>query len=257
MARKTFVTPDRMRAMTWVNRLIRVFAASSAVLMVVACSSQQDSLCEIAISVPSFTTRFTQGLDNFSEDQYQQLRLEALDALTTVNLIAVGEDPPADASRLAVTINRFIAFMDDVEWDVTLALQSTDAVEAASVLGTSETLAQANVVDAAVIAQCGLPSTLPPVISAPATLPPPSIPSPTQTDPDATPPQEDSEATETGRTVAELFELTLTESELLCLGSALAEITDVSSGSANLAQYQGQFQRAFDSCNIKFAVPTK
>ena len=236
---------------------MRSFSVGIVVALCASCSTGSDSLCSQAISVPSFTLRFTQGLDNFSEDQYQALRLQALDALSTVNAVAVDEDPPGAASRLAVTINRFVASMDDVDWDVTLALLSPDAVNAATQLGTPDTLAQANVVDAAVIAQCGLPSTLAPVITAPDTLPFPSIPSPTQTDPPVSPPREQSEATETGRTVATLFGLTLSEDELLCLGTALDDITDVSSGSANLAQYQSQFQKAFDSCDIAFRVPTE
>jgi hypothetical protein len=36
----------------------------------------------------------------------------------------------------------------------------------------------------------------------------------------------------------------------------LQGVVDVSSSNANLAQYQGQFQRAFDQCSIDFTVPT-
>jgi hypothetical protein len=201
--------------------------------------------------------RFAQGLDNFSEDQYEQLRLDTLDVLETVNDVAVLSDSPDEASKIAIKINQFVTSMDDVDWDVSIALLTNEAVEAASTLGTSETLSQANAVDAFVISQCGLPSTLAPVAGSADSLPSPSIPSPTQTDPPASPPNESSEIREEGRLVAGIFDLSLTDSELDCLGAELANIVDVSGANANLAQYQGQFQKAFDSCSIDFKVPVE
>lgn len=199
--------------------------------------------------------RFSQGLDNFSEDQYVQLRLDSLDALSTVNAVAVAADAPPEASRLAITINSFVAAMDDVEWDVSIAVLTDDAMEAASRLGTVETLAQANTVDAFVISQCGLPTTLAPITGPVETLPLPSIPSPTQTDPPISPPDDTSEAREEGRIIANVFGLNLSDNQLVCLGEAVSGIVDVSGPNSNLAQYQGQFQKAFDSCNIDFKVP--
>ena len=223
----------------------------------VGCGSDGEGLCANAISIPSFTTRFSQGLDNFSEDQYEQLRLDSLDAMSTVNSVAVSPEAPSEAATLAIRINQFISAMDDSLWDVSLALQNSDAVQSATTLGSSETLALANVVDAAVISQCGLPSTLAPLAGVVDTLPSPVIPSPSQTDPPATPPNEESEEMETARTVSNIFGLNLSDEQLICLGSALDGIVDVSSASSNLAQYQGQFQRAFDTCKIDFTVPVE
>lgn len=226
-------------------------------LVVTSCSSTSDSLCESALSIPSFTMRFTQGLDNFSEDQYEQLRLDSLDALDTVNSVAVLADAPEEASKVAIKINTFVASMDDVDWDVSIALLTNEAVEAASVLGTTETLSQANAIDAYVISQCGLPSTLAPIAGSVDSLPPPSIPSPTQTDPPSSPPNDSSEAKEEGRLVAQIFGLDLPDADLVCLGEQLSNIVDVSGANANLAQYQGQFQKAFDACSINFKVPVE
>lgn len=201
--------------------------------------------------------RFSQGLDNFSEDQYEQLRVDSLDVLQTINLVAVSVGAPPEASNLAIKINQFVASMEDSEWDVTIALLTSEAVKAASSLGTSETLSQANVVDAFVISQCGLPSTLAPLDGSLDTLPMPSVPSPLQTDPPASPPNEMSEAREEGRLIASIFGLSLSESEFVCLGTAMSDVIDVSSAGANLAQYQGQFQKAFDACDIVFKVPVE
>lgn len=226
-------------------------------LVLTGCSADEESLCSYALSVPSYTTRFSQGLDNFSEDQYEQLRLDSLDARATVNAIAISPNAPTEAAELAIKINEFISAMDDSLWDVSIAIQSTGAVEAAAELGSTETLALANVVDAAVISECGLPSTLAPIGGVVDTLPSPSIPSPTQTDPPATPPNDESDALESARTVVNIFGLSVSDAELKCLGSALDGIVDVSSATANLAQYQGQFQKAFDSCGIEFQVPVE
>lgn len=233
------------------------FALVVAVGALVSCGGKQDSLCASPLSVPSYTIRFSQGLDNFSEDQYQQLRLDSLDVLQTINLVAVMKDAPAEASQLAIKVNNFVAAMDDADWDVSIALLTTEAVDAATTLSSPDTLSQANDVDAFVISKCGLPTTLAPLDGTVDSLPMPSIPSPTQTDPPATPPNELSEVREEGRLIANIFGLTLSENELVCLGSEMSKIVDVSSATANLAQYQGQFQKAFDACTIAFQVPVK
>lgn len=222
-----------------------------------SCGDDATSLCNAPLSVPSYTMRFSQGLDNFSEDQYEQLRLDTLDVLATINAVAVSEEAPQEASPLAVKINTFVSAMDDVDWDVSIALLTNEAVAAASALGTQETLSQANSVDAFVISQCGLPSTLAPLDQPSVTLPSPSIPSPTQTDPPASPPNESAEVREEGRLVASIFGLTLSDNQMVCLGTELSDIVDVSGANANLAQYQGQFQKAFDACSINFKVPVE
>lgn len=201
--------------------------------------------------------RFSQGLDNFSEDQYEQLRLDSLDVLQTINLVAVSDGAPSETSDLAIKVNQFVAAMEDAEWDVTIALLTSEAVKAASSLGTTETLSQANAVDAFVISKCGLPSTLAPIGESLDTLPMPSVPSPLQTDPPATPPNEMSEAREEGRLIASIFGLSLSENESECLGTEISDVVDVSGAGANLAQYQGQFQKAFDACDIDFKVPVE
>lgn len=219
-----------------------------------SCGSSGIGLCERAVSVPSFTLKFSTGLDNFSEDQYEQLRLESLDVRDVVNLVAQ-EEQTASSRKLLSMVDSFVLALDNAGWDVSVAMSSKDAVDSAAALGTPETLKLANEVDVFVISQCGLPSTLAPLLPSAETLPSPSIPAPLQTDPPMTPPNQESEDRELGRTVATLFGLTLSEADMLCLGEQLQGIYDVTDDDANLQQYQGQFQRAFDSCSIEFAVP--
>lgn len=234
-------------------RSVSVVCVIAATFTVSSCSAGP-GLCDGVRSVAQYVTGFQQGLDNFSEDQYNRLRMDTLDALDTVRSIS-DMTGTTESALLAGKIEMFVAAMDDSEWDVTVALSSATANRAASALGTPETLGQANVVEAAVIDRCGLPTTVEQSDRTGETLPSPVIPAPTQTDPPTDTIDQASEDESQGRMVATLFGLTLSQDKVVCLGRALQDVTDLSSAGANLAQYQGQFQKAFDSCNIAFTVP--
>ena len=222
--------------------------------LVVAGCSNADAFCDGTVSVAGYVTGFQQGLDNFSEDQYNRLRLDTIDALATIEAVS-GSTDSSDPDRLAEKIARFQTAMGRADWDVTVALGSSEANVAASALGTPESLAQSNVVEAAVIDACGLPTTLAPSTGSTDTLPLPSFAPPTQTDPPTDTIDQASEDESQGRLVATLFNLTLSREQVVCLGRALQDVTDLSAAGANLAQYQGQFQAAFDVCSIDFQVP--
>ena len=220
-----------------------------------ACSSDSDSLCGSNVSVSDFVAGFSQGLDNFSEDRYAQLRADSNTAYErTVN--AVTEDViSVEAAELAKKISRFIAVMDSVDWDVNSALDLSEAVATALALGSQATLREANSVEGQLLSRCGLPSTLATPSGAEVTLPMNPIPSPTATDPTTNTLNDSSELRIVGLMVATQFGLTVSDYEATCLGTALADVYDVSGSNSNSAQYQGQFQRAFDSCDIEFTVP--
>lgn len=200
--------------------------------------------------------QFSQGLDNFSETQFATLRNETFSARQSVNHVAVTHPDSQEAADLAEKLNVFISSMEKRDWDVSVALSDGVAVEAAANLGTPTSLTQANTVESLLIAECGLPSTIANSDISAETLPGPSIPSPTQTEPPTNTINQNSEDDALGATVARLFNLTVSPAQTTCLGRALQGVVDVSSSSANLAQYQGQFQRAFDECSIAFTVPT-
>lgn len=224
--------------------------------LLASCAGNSDGLkCSSVQSVSGFVQRFSLGLDNFSENQYQQLRLDTLDVLDTVTVAIQKTELPENATNLAQKIDSFISSMDDVSWDVSRALQTAKAIEAANALGTEQTLREANEVESFVIKQCGLPSTVPIGSEGEVRLPNPSIPSPTATDPTTNTINEVSEAQALGTTVANVFALTLEVDKLRCLGESLSGIVDLSDATSNSAQYQGQFQKAFDTCGIAFTVP--
>ena len=222
-----------------------------------SCSSNSAGLdCTSIQSVSGFVQRFSLGLDNFSENQYEQLRLDTLDAYDTVNTAAKNSAAPENAIKVATKISRFVRAMDSVSWDVTRAIESTEAVDAANQLASETTLREANDVESYVIRECGLPSTVPIGAEGEVTLPDPSIPSPTATDPTTNTINESSETFALGTTIANIFALTLDEIKVQCLGDALVGIVDLSDATSNSIQYQSQFQKAFDACEIDFSVPT-
>jgi hypothetical protein len=205
--------------------------------------------------VSGFVQRFSLGLDNFSENQYEQLRLDTLDVYDTVNTAVEAIAAPENAIKVATKISQFVKAMDSVSWDVSRAINTSEAVQAAEVLGSETTLREANDVESFVIRECGLPSTIPIGAEGEVRLPDPSIPSPTATDPTTNTIDESSESFALGTIVANIFALTLDELKVQCLGDALVDIVDLSDATSNSAQYQGQFQKAFNDCDIDFSVP--
>lgn len=156
---------------------------------------------------------------------------------------------------VARKIATLISVMDEINWDVNRALDIGEAVSAAVDLGSDITLRQANAVEGQLISKCGMPSTQGPPIESEITLPMAPIPSPTATDPTVNPLNDSLEMTVIGNMIATQFGFTITDSEATCLGASLSDIYDVSGPETDDVQYQRQFQRAFDSCGIKFTIP--
>ncbi len=220
-----------------------------------SCSSNSDVLCGSNISISDYVAGFSQGLDNFSEDRYAQLRTESNSAYErTVNAVT-DDSVSAEATAIATKISAFITSMDTVEWDVNRALDIAEAVEAAVDLGSESTLRQANAVEAELVKRCGMPSSGAPPPDGEVTLPMNPIPSPTATDPTMNTVSDLSELSVIGKMIANQFGLVVSDSEGACLGTSLSGIYDVSGPETNNAQYQRQFQRAFDACGIIFSVP--
>ncbi len=220
-----------------------------------SCSSNSDVLCGSNISISDYVAGFSQGLDNFSEDRYAQLRTESNSAYErTVNAVT-DDSVSAEATAIATKISAFITSMDTVEWDVNRALDIAEAVEAAVDLGSESTLRQANAVEAELVKRCGMPSSVAPPPEGAVTLPMNPIPSPTATDPTTNTVSDISELSVIGKMIANQFGLTVSDSEGACLSTSLSGIYDVSGPETNNAQYQRQFQRAFDACGIVFSVP--
>lgn len=241
---------------TKVTRWLRQSLLAGTVIgVLLACGSSVVDICSQAVSVPSYTTRFILGLDNFSEDQYENLRTDTVRTRQTVAQVLELYPDDENTSFVLKKIDDFSLAMSDVDWDVSRALGSPDAVQGAVVLGSAETISQANQIDALVISLCGLPATFVPNDATGDTLPMPWIPSPTDTEPDTELADDESEIYALGEMVGTLFGLTLNPEEVKCLGDELVNVVDKSDATSNSAQYQLQFQKAFDNCSIAFTVP--
>lgn len=239
---------------TVVKKMLTYLAVASFSLAFSSCSTETSDFCSGVSSVSGFTSRFVLGLDNFSENQYAQLRLDALDVYDTVMHAVENSENSGDAARLSIDLKNFINEMDKVSWDITRALQVPTAVRTATDLGTPETLTRANAVEAYVISECGLPSTVPFVASAD-TMPSPVIPAPTATDPPTNTINQNSEYRATGVILGTIYGLTLSDYEAECLGRELDGVVDTSTISGDSRQYTTQFQRAFDACETGFVIP--
>jgi len=214
-------------------------------------------LCGSNVSVSDYVSGFSQGLDNFSEDRYSQLRTDSNSVYErTVNAVS-DESVSVQAVSLAKKISLFISVMDTVDWDVNRALNIANAISSAADLGSDASLQEANAIEGLLVTRCGLPSSIAPPNNSEITLPMNSIPSPNATDPTMNTVSDSSELSVIGKIIATQFGLTVSDSEAACLGNSLSGIYDVSGADANNAQYQSQFQRAFDSCGIVFVVPSE
>ena len=216
--------------------------------------STSDDLCASKVSVADFLTSLRDGVGAIADSQYASIRMSAFDAYDATVEAMDNEDTRSAASALQPRLQRFVQEMDDLSWDLSVVADSVEALEAITALNSEDSLQQANVVDAYMISRCGTAST---VVQSPGveiTLPGPVISQPNDSLPLTEEPNERSEAASLGFTVATAFNLTLSESEMVCLGTALTGVYDASGDSKNIDQYTQQFQSAFDNCNIDAVI---
>lgn len=231
----------------------------AAVVFLGACSEQRADLCDSPVSVAGYVLGFSQGLTNLDEDQFLGLRLDTLEVRDTV--VALAEDANVDTSTVAtelrVLFDEFSTEMDSYEWNIFDALSWATVREVITEIGSESTLKKANTIEASLIERCGLPESVSISDSTVDTLPFPEIPSPTATDPPTATIDENNEHRVTGEMVGNIFGLTLTDDQVVCLGRELSTIVDATGESADIARYQRQYQAAFDECDIDFTVPVE
>jgi hypothetical protein len=213
-------------------------------------------MCGDGNSISVLVSGFSQGLDNFSEEKYSELRSNSLNAYEVAVNAVPEEQVFIEATALANKVLAFIGAMNAVKWDINQALGVSSAIEAAKDLGSVDSIRQANAIESTLLSRCGLPSTYAPSSEAEITLPMNSIPSPTATDPVMESVDDSSELTVIGKMIATQFGIVVTDTEAECLGEALSGIYDVSGATPDAALYQKQFQKAFDVCNVAFVVPS-
>ena len=224
--------------------------------MVTGCGGgEPEALCRGRVSVADWVLQFGQGLANFDDAAATELEADSVSTLDVVLAARSADRAGAPAEQLSVLVADFVAVMNTHDWSVSAALDDARAVAAADALGTEDALRSANAVEAAVLTVCGTVPTIAQPSDTAETLPFPSVPSPTATDPDSSPPPEDSEARALGSAIGSAYGLTLSDEQVVCLGTELNGVTDATGALAGPGQYQAQFQAAFDACGIAFEVP--
>lgn len=203
----------------------------------------------------SVSTLLSHGFENISESQYRQLASDLQTAASITRETVKNQADNADAARFSIKLNHLISIMVSLRWDFSRALLDAQANDAAKDLGTPESLLQANSVESYQISQCGLPGTVPNDESV-ETLPTPSVPQPNDSEPPVSKTDQASQNIATGRFLAEIYGVQVSDSEAQCLGAALDGVVDASSAQENADQYIKQFQKAFNLCGISDAQTT-
>ena len=214
-----------------------------------------EELCRGRVSVGDWVLQFGQGLANFDDSVATELEADSLSVLDVVLAARPDGLGGDDAVELSRQVAAFVATMNSHDWSVSAALEDERALEAADALGTEDALRRANIVEAAVLTECGTVPTIVQPVDTAETLPFPPVPAPTDTEPESRPPDDESEARAIGTGVGTAFALTLTDEQVVCLGRELNGISDATGALAGPGQYQAQFQAAFDACVIPFEVP--
>ncbi len=224
-------------------------------LAVTSCSFGH-SFCSGSTSVATAVGDINAGLTSIDQSSASQFGSELQAVVDVLNEVRHSSSPAKDAaSELFTRFSTLVAALNSVSWDFASASESPKVSDAVDSLTGQEWLQKANSVDAYVITRCGMPSTVAISRDSVDTLPNPSIPAPDATDPPMNTLSPNSDAVATGQMVGNLFGLTLSSSQVLCLGTALQGVVDTSGFGGGVSRYQKQFQAAFDSCRIPFTVP--
>lgn len=226
-------------------------------VLLTACSTTQDALCGPDQSIGIVASAIAVGQYEFDEtDGGATLRLSVSASLNQLETVI--DDATEELSAQAIIVKEyfesFLNTSDELLWDDSL-MSSDVRIDAVVVgLNSDEGVYATTAVDSYIAGECddgsysglgedpGLP-----------TLPPPPISSPTATDPPIEMLDVDNEARALGETIAALFGLEVESEVALCLGRSLSEVADRSGQSS--AEYQAQFQVAFDACGLDYTIP--
>lgn len=222
-----------------------------------ACSSSDSAFCGPEESIGVVASAIAIGQYEFDEtDGGSALRLAITASLNQLEKVT-DEATSELASQARIVKDYFETFLnasDELLWDD--ALMSSDVRIDAVVAGlnSDEGVYATTAVNSYIANECdeetsgsfGVDEGLP-------TLPPPPISLPTATDPPIEMLDVDNEARALGETIAALFGLEVESEVALCLGRSLSDVA-VRSGQSS-AEYQAQFQVAFDACGLDYTIP--
>ena len=222
-----------------------------------SCSSAESlPVCTSTIDISRVLTRLSSESDMVGGMTSSDLHNDLERSLYVLELLTKSSpsDVTARVEQVKTALTDLSVSLDEVDWDIATAATNVKVQAAMAVFGDKKTADAIVIVGDYTQSLCGTKSSIA-VVNDASTLPLPIQPSPTATDPPMGLTDNASDARATGLLVATLFGLTATDVQINCLGIALQGIQDVTAASGTLEQYQGQFQKAFDTCSIDFRVP--
>lgn len=222
-----------------------------------ACSSSESAICGPEESIGVVASAIAMGQYEFDEtDGGATLRLAVSAALNQLELVV--DDTTSELATQATVVKthfeEFLNAADELLWDDSLMSSDVRIDSAVAGLNSDEGVYATTAVDSYIAGECDEQSSG--EIAADAglpTLPPPPISAPDATDPPIEMLDVDNEARALGETIAALFGLEVESEVALCLGRSLSEVADRSGQSS--AEYQAQFQVAFDACGLDYTIP--
>ena len=222
-----------------------------------ACSSNSDALCGPDQSVGVVASSIAIGQYVFDEtDGGSAMRLSVLSAINQLDIVVddSSDDLREQASIVKEQFDEFLNVSDELLWNDSLMSNDVRIDAVVTELNSDAGVYATTAVDSYIAGECDLePSDELGIDTGLPTLPPPPISAPTATDPPIEMLNVDNEARALGETIAALFGLEIESEVALCLGRSLSEVPDGSGQSA--AEYQAQFQSAFDACGIDYSIP--
>lgn len=224
----------------------------------ISCSSKtQVTVCQNIDSLSLAVGTMSGGVEGLSDQVEGELDSNISDGL--VLLDSVGVEAPSGLATPIASLKRLLSdarsAFDAVDWNLSAAQTSPRVQAAVTEFSADEVVSDVASVTDYVNTICRSGDSIDSSGDGLGTLPTPTVVTPPITDPPTGVVDNGSDARAIGTEVANTFGITATDAQVVCLGTKLQDVVDTSGASSSSAEYNRQFQAAFDACGIKFTIP--
>lgn len=242
--------------------MLRKFVISIGVLIgtgaVAACGSDsQATVCGQVESLSLAVGTLRGGVDLLSGQVAGDLDSRITESL--VMLESLGVEAPVGVNESIIVLRDSLSdaqkAFDAIGWDFSVAQSDSNVQAVLQKFDGTQVITDVTTVSNYVNGICATDGSIDATNDGLGTLPAPVISAPPVTDPPAGIVDNGSDARALGFEIATSFGITATEDQLVCLGTKLQEVVDVSGEQSTSGAYNSQFQSAFDACGIDFTVP--
>lgn len=241
-----------------VRRAILLVGVLGGAVSLSACSSgAQTTVCDNVESLSLAVGTLRGGVDVLSDQVAGDLDSRITDSLVMLESLAV--EAPTGVTEKITALQSSLAdaqeAFDAVGWDFAAAQSDSAVLDAMQQFDGTDVIANVTTISNYVNGICATDGSIGPTSDGLGTLPAPEISTLPVTDPPTGVADNGSDARALGFEIATAFGITASEDELVCLGTKLQEVVDVSGEQSSTGAYNRQFQAAFDACGIDFTVP--